>query len=537
MKKNSLISFLLVFVTAFAMMLSACSKGGKTALALNVLTLEMEQYEEEILTANKEGVEWTSSDPRTVRVDNGKLTSLKLGSATITASLNEETAECEVTVVPATKGRALLLDREDARLKVGEEVTVEASLKENGAPVEAFVSWASDHPEIASVVNGKITGVAEGTAKITASATYKGQNFVKDVAVAVANYRPAEFAVVDTKVAVPLYDGDAEALGFAENDKVYAWTTNGSGWDDRIWDAGVSAEKVEYELLVTEIKFTDVAAAGLLFWANGAPATVKFENDFVGEQGTYDFSQDKEKVKLYDNTTGEESANYYLKTDRTYTLVVDMSDSGWIPYSVGIFKGVTVYLANPTFCSKAYARSNFKKVNWPKEKVTAGLYFGQSDAAQNINPISKEFSTDAGFEKFYKFDYMSDAWGQRLQVAREDIPTEFAIKAKYSEYEYYGFNISFADVNSLADISPIVVWTGGPACFISKDGTIKGEKEYEVQPLDLRLFKDGAAVTGKPLESGVIYELRVKIKTANDAYGVAVSGTNGSFYVGSPYFL
>lgn len=537
MKRKGFISFLLVFVMAFALVFASCTGTQKEKLVLSVETLEMEQYEEALLTANKEGVEWSSDDPRTVRVEDGKLTSLKLGSATVTATLNDETASCEVTVVPSTKGRALIPDKEEVMLKVGEETEVSAVLKEDGKPLTVEIVWSSDHPEIATAVNGKITGVAEGTATVTVTTVYKGQNFAKDIAVTIADYRLAEFAAVDTGALVPLYDGDAESLGFKSGDKVYEWTTNGSGWDDRIWDAGVSTETTEYDLLVAEVKFTDTAAAGPLFWANGTPATVKFANDFIGEQGTYCFSEDTGKVKLYDNTTGEEAATWYIQLDRTYTLVVNMSDPAWIPYSVGIFKAVTVYLANPTFCSNNYARANFTQVNWPKEKEIEGLYFGQSDASQKINPIGKEFSTDAGYEKMYKFDYFSNTWGERLQVARADIPNEFTIRAKYSEYEYYGFNIAFPDVSTLNDIAPVVIWTGGPACFLSKAGTLSGEGGYEVQPDDVRIFKNGVNVTGQALESGVVYEIRVKIKTENDAYGVAVSGTDGSFYIGSPYFL
>ena len=99
-------AMVLTLVLAFTgCLLGAC--GGETALALIQTSVTMEQYEDVTLTVNKEGaVEWSSSDPRTVRVEDGKLTSLKLGDAVITAKLGEEQATCQVSVKASTKGRA-----------------------------------------------------------------------------------------------------------------------------------------------------------------------------------------------------------------------------------------------------------------------------------------------------------------------------------------------------------------------------------------------------------------------------------------------
>ena len=106
-------AMVLTLVLAFTgCLLGAC--GGETALALSQTSVTMEQYEEVTLTVNKEGaIEWSSSDPRTVRVEDGKLTSLKLGDAVITAKLGEEQATCQVSVKASTKGRALTVSAEE----------------------------------------------------------------------------------------------------------------------------------------------------------------------------------------------------------------------------------------------------------------------------------------------------------------------------------------------------------------------------------------------------------------------------------------
>ena len=71
--------FLCVFI-AVLLALSASAAGcqGKNKLSVTPSEIELEQYEEAVLTVNKTGeVEWSSSDPMVVRVDeNGKITGL-----------------------------------------------------------------------------------------------------------------------------------------------------------------------------------------------------------------------------------------------------------------------------------------------------------------------------------------------------------------------------------------------------------------------------------------------------------------------------
>jgi len=540
MKHQKLIALIVALSLVFTLCsVVACQKEDKPEkLALDKTSLEMELYEEATLTANKQDVIWATSDSRTVRVKDGKLTSVKLGSATITVSSGEETAQCEVTVVPSTKSRTLTVSEEVVNLKVREEKQIDVKLKENGADLSAEFNWSSDDSDVATVSDGKITGISEGSAVVTVTAEYKGQLLSKTIDVIVANYRQAVLEQVESKTKIPVYDGDVTELGFDEGAKVYKWTTNGTGWDDRIWDT--EAVATEYDLFVTEIKFVDTSAAGPLFWSNDTPNTIKFANDFIGEQGTYCFSENKAIIALYDNTTGEEAATWYLQTDRTYTLVVNMSENSWYPYAIGVFKAVDIYLANPSFCSKAYARNNFSKVNWPKEKVKDGISFGQSDASQAINSISAEFTSDAGYDKMYKFNLMAsgEKWAKRLQVMNKKVTTEFNIKAAYSDYEYFGFSVAFEDVSKLESVTPINIWTGDYAVFINAEGVMSAGGGATLESGIVRLFKDGVDVTGQPLQSGVIYDLRVQIRTANDAYGFAVSGdSTSSFYIGIPYFM
>lgn len=76
-----------------------------TAIELNKSSLELEVAAEETLIVTKtpedgEGeITWSSSDEEVATVVNGKVTAIKAGTATITASAGENiTDTCEVTV-------------------------------------------------------------------------------------------------------------------------------------------------------------------------------------------------------------------------------------------------------------------------------------------------------------------------------------------------------------------------------------------------------------------------------------------------------
>lgn len=69
------------------------------------------------------------------------------------------------TYVPVTD---VTLDKAELTLKKGDTATLKATVKPDGSNKKK-AAWASDNEEVASVVNGKVTAKAAGTAKITAT--------------------------------------------------------------------------------------------------------------------------------------------------------------------------------------------------------------------------------------------------------------------------------------------------------------------------------------------------------------------------------
>ena len=116
---------------------------------------------------NDNTITWSSSNTSVATVENGVVTGKNQGTTTITAkSTNGKTATCKVTVNPIVV-TSVSLNKSSMELNVGDSNTLTATISPSNA-TNKTVTWSSSNSSVASVSNGKITGVAEGTATITA---------------------------------------------------------------------------------------------------------------------------------------------------------------------------------------------------------------------------------------------------------------------------------------------------------------------------------------------------------------------------------
>ena len=124
--------------------------------------------------ATDRSVVWTSQNSEIATVDNsGKVTGVAVGTTTVIAKIsNGEVVYLNVTVKDVLT--ALTLDVESVTVGVGKSVTIVPSFTPENAANTA-VSWKSSDDAVATVdENGKVTGVAGGTAMITCTAEEGG---------------------------------------------------------------------------------------------------------------------------------------------------------------------------------------------------------------------------------------------------------------------------------------------------------------------------------------------------------------------------
>ena len=170
-----------------------------TGVSLNTDSLTLEEGGTATLTATitpsnatDQNVTWSSDNESVATVDqNGRVTAVAQGGATITAAVDGKSAKCSVTVnaaapVPVT---SVSLDKTSLGLTEGDTETLTATVEPSDA-TNKNVTWSSDDTSVATVdASGLVTAVARGTAVITATAA-DGSGASASCTVTVSSYLP-----------------------------------------------------------------------------------------------------------------------------------------------------------------------------------------------------------------------------------------------------------------------------------------------------------------------------------------------------------
>jgi hypothetical protein len=145
----------------------------KVSLDKTALSLAVDDFETLTATVmpsnatNKE-VSWSSSSSAIARVNSeGKVTAVKIGTATITVETREGgfTETCEVTVTSTVTG--VKLDKTELSIDAEDQATLTATVMPADATNKA-VTWSSSNESVVRInVNGIITAIKIGTATIT----------------------------------------------------------------------------------------------------------------------------------------------------------------------------------------------------------------------------------------------------------------------------------------------------------------------------------------------------------------------------------
>lgn len=175
--------------------------------------------------ATDPAVTWSSSDINIATVDAGKVTAIKEGEAIIQAKAGEKTAECKVTVsAKKIDVTAIQLNKTELSLIIGQEFTLIATIVPENATVQT-IEWSTSNADIATVENGKVIAIKEGTATIKAEADGK----TAECSVTV-DYIHVQSITLD-KSSATLYEGEEFTLNttITPDDATYSditWTSD-----------------------------------------------------------------------------------------------------------------------------------------------------------------------------------------------------------------------------------------------------------------------------------------------------------------------
>ncbi|GBF35347.1 bacterial Ig-like domain protein [Desulfocucumis palustris] len=157
-------------------------KDGLAALSIEPEVLELQEGATGTLTLTAKyndgtsrvvtGAEWFSSIKAFATVLNGEVTAKQTGTTIISAKYQDRVAYCTVNVTPDGKGiKELKAYPDSAAIKIGDSKLFYISATRNDGVIEDvtdLTTWKSNNTEVAVVDSGKVIGVAQGKAVITA---------------------------------------------------------------------------------------------------------------------------------------------------------------------------------------------------------------------------------------------------------------------------------------------------------------------------------------------------------------------------------
>ena len=206
------------------------------SISVNPTSLTLEEGETANISATvnpsnatDKTVTWSSSSTAVATVKEGVVTAVKEGSATITAKAGGKTATCAVKVqAKYVAVTSVTLDKTSLEMTEGEEITLAATIKPENA-TEKDVTWTSDKTDVATVKDGKVTAVKEGTATITA----KAEDKTATCKVTVKKGFVEVTSITLDKTSLSLTVGEEETLTATvkpdnATDKTVTWTSSNS---------------------------------------------------------------------------------------------------------------------------------------------------------------------------------------------------------------------------------------------------------------------------------------------------------------------
>ena len=150
--------------------------GEPVPLALNFTNIRINAGETGLLSASGGpggNVEWSTSNEKIATVENGSVTGVAGGDATITAVCGEESVSCTVTVLgdPYVSDLKLKLNKDDFTFGQSDpSVQMKVLLSGTSEEYGGTVTWASNNTSVATISgSGLVKWVGKGTTKVTAT--------------------------------------------------------------------------------------------------------------------------------------------------------------------------------------------------------------------------------------------------------------------------------------------------------------------------------------------------------------------------------
>lgn len=238
-------------VCATAILFASCGKDPEkievASITLDQTELSLEPGASVLLkatvspeNAEYDAVVWTSDNADVATVDNGTVTAVSKGNATVTATVEGRSASCKVTVKSVVS--EIVLSQTELTVEVGKTVELTATVLPEDAEYSEII-WESDNASVATVdANGLVTALAEGTASISAKAGDKSASCAVTVAGPAVIYATGFDSRLSTAFSWKLGDYSAADLSSDPNQATRAYGITLVGDDIYIGGSATSAD-------------------------------------------------------------------------------------------------------------------------------------------------------------------------------------------------------------------------------------------------------------------------------------------------------
>lgn len=189
----------------------SCQKESINVLSviLNTTSITMTEGESmEILAtvspkdAENKKVLWTTSNSSVAIVNEGMVTAIKEGHASITATSDDggKTATCSVDVkAKFISVTGVSLDQSELNLMEGDEYILVATVLPDNASNKK-ITWNSDNNSVATVKDGKVTAIEPGSATITVKTEDGTKTAICKVTVSAKDYSSEPFSITSSGI-------------------------------------------------------------------------------------------------------------------------------------------------------------------------------------------------------------------------------------------------------------------------------------------------------------------------------------------------
>ena len=195
-------------------------------------------------------LKWVSSDNLIASVNNGEVTGLSEGICSITATTTNGLCASSSVVVKAKEvlPTSVSLSVESLNMTTGQEVILSVSIYPENAT--SILTWKSSDPEIATIEDGRVKAINEGSCDITVS-TQNGICAICHVVVEKPIVLPESIVLMKTAIKMVVGENTNLEVQVLPTDAVVELKWESSDTDIALVDKGLVTSKSDGECVIT----------------------------------------------------------------------------------------------------------------------------------------------------------------------------------------------------------------------------------------------------------------------------------------------